>query len=203
LDNGGGGGGGGYFGGGGGSATSGGGGGSSFSVSGGSFTLTSAAPSVTITYTADPTGTENSPSLGSLSGLAFSNTTFVAESSGPSAYSARKKRPRGTNVGFSLNEAATVRFTVTRRAKGRRVKRGKKKVCAKPTRKNRKRGRCERTVKLKGGFSRNGVAGKNSFHFTGRLRGRKLKPGRYRLVATPTAGGKKGKPTSRPFRIVR
>ena len=72
-----------------------------------------------------------------------------------------------------------------------------------PTKKNRKRKRCTRVVLLKGSFRRNGVAGKNSFHFTGRLRGRKLKPGRYRLVATPTAGGIKGKPTSRSFRIVR
>jgi hypothetical protein len=46
-------------------------------------------------------------------------------------------------------------------------------------------------------------AGKNSFHFTGRLNGRRLKPGRYRLVPTPTAGGKTGKPTSLGFRIVR
>jgi hypothetical protein len=47
------------------------------------------------------------------------------------------------------------------------------------------------------------VAGKHSFHFTGRLNGKKLKPGRYRLVATPSAGGNKGKPTSTGFRIVR
>jgi hypothetical protein len=58
-------------------------------------------------------------------------------------------------------------------------------------------------VTLKGSFTRTGVAGKNSFHFTGRLAGRKLKPGRYRLVATPTAAGQKGKPTASGFRIVR
>ena len=71
------------------------------------------------------------------------------------------------------------------------------------TNKNRKGKRCTRVVTLKGSFSRTGVAGQNSFHFTGRLNGRKLKAGRYRLVATPTAGGKKGKPTSARFRIVR
>jgi hypothetical protein len=108
-----------------------------------------------------------------------------------------------TRGSFNLNEAATVSFTVTRRAKGRTIKRGKKRVCVKPTRKNRKRRLCTRVVTLKGSFTRNGVAGKNSFHFTGRLSGRKLRPGRYRLVATPTAGGKKGKPTSSRFRIVR
>jgi hypothetical protein len=143
------------------------------------------------------------PALAAVSGLAFSSTTFAAESSGPSARTVRKRAPRGTRVSYTLNQAATVRFTVTRRAKGRKVKRGKKTVCVKPTRKNRKRKRCTRVVTLKGSFSRNGIAGKNSFHFTGRLRGRKLKPGRYRLVATPTAGGNKGKRTSKGFRIVR
>ena len=150
------------------------------------------------------TGQTNPLPVPAVSSLAFSSSTFRAESRGPSARSARKKkRPRGTKVSFRLNEAATVRFTVTRRAKGRKVKRGKKTRCVRPTRKNRKGKRCTRVVTLKGSFTRNGIAGKNSFHFTGRLRGRKLKPGRYRLVATATAGGIKGKPKSKSFRIVR
>jgi hypothetical protein len=132
----------------------------------------------------------------------ISPSVFPAAPSGPSAL-AGKRRRYGTKVSFKLNEAATVRFTVTQRTKGRRVKRGKKTVCVKPTKKNRKRKACTRVVTLKGSFSRTGAAGKNSFHFTGRLNGRKLKPGRYRLVATPTAGGKRGKPTSSGFRIVR
>jgi hypothetical protein len=148
-------------------------------------------------------GPGGSGSPAAASGLAFSNQAFAAESSGPSATSGRKKAPRGTGVSFKLSEAASVRFTVTRRARGRKARRGKKTVCARPNKKNRKRKRCTRVVTLKGSFSRNGVAGTNSFHFTGRLNGRKLKPGRYRLVATPTAAGKKGKPTSRQFRIVR
>jgi hypothetical protein len=143
------------------------------------------------------------PALATVSGLAFSNTTFAAESSGPSATNARKKAHRGTQVSFRLNVAASVRFTVTQRLKGRKVKHGKKTVCAKPTKKNRKRKSCTRVVTLKGSFTRIGGAGKNSFHFTGRLNGRKLKPGNYRLVATPTAGGKTGKSTSSGFRIVR
>jgi hypothetical protein len=154
-------------------------------------------------------GGQGAPAAAAIaSALTFSHKTFAAESRGPSAKNARKrtrkrKVPRGTKVSFNLNEAASVRFTVTRRVKGRRVKRGKRTACVKPTGKNRKRKRCTRVVTLKGSFSRNGVAGKNSFHFTGRLRGRKLKLGRYRLVATPTAGGLRGKPTSSGFRIVR
>ena len=214
----GGGGGGGYYGGGGGAAIAnsadggagvgeggGGGGGSSLVVAGGSLSTTSAVPSVTITYTLAAAGGAggNPAALATVSGLSFSSTTFAAESSGPPATNARHKATRGTKVSYSLNEAATARFTINRRTKGRRVKHGKRRVCAKPTRKNHKRRRCTRVVTLKGSFSRNGVAGKNSFHFTGRLNGRKLKPGRYRLVATPSAGGTNGKPTSSAFRIVR
>jgi hypothetical protein len=148
-------------------------------------------------------GGQNAPPPAAVSGLAFSNATFAAQGSGPPATKAKRRPPRGTKVSFRLNEAASVGFTVTQRAKGRKVKRGRKTVCVKRTRKNRKRKRCSRVVRLKGSFSRDGVAGKNSFHFTGRLNGRKLKPGRYRLVATPTAGGQKGKSTSSGFRIVR
>jgi hypothetical protein len=159
-------------------------------------------PDLAIYGTCPKGGQPQTPALVGVSGLALSNTTFAAENSGPSATNARKKTARGTKVSFTLNEAATVRFTITRRTGGRKVKRGKKTVCVKPTKKNRKHTRCTSVVRLRGTFSRNGVAGLNSFHFTGRLRGRRLKPGRYRLVATPTLGGKTGKPTSRAFRIV-
>jgi hypothetical protein len=181
----------------------GGGGGSSRVPAGGNNVVValSASPQVQVSYT--PATTNQTPAVAAVSGLAFSTKTFAAESSGPPATNARKKAPRGTKVSFRLNEAASVRFTVTQRVKGRKVKRGKKAVCVKPTRKNRKRKRCTRVVTLKGSFSRAGVAGTNSFHFTGRLNGRKLKLGRYRLVATPSAGGRKGKRTSVGFRIVR
>jgi hypothetical protein len=204
---GGGGGGGGSYGGGGGGSFGGGSGGGGGGSSAFAASVTNASveadasgvPSVTFTYTV---GQTTAP-LAAVSGLAFSNKTFAAEASGPSAYVVRKKAPRGTKVSFKLNEAAKVRFTVTQRVKGRKVKKGKKTACVKPTRKNRKKKSCTRVVTLKGRFTRTGAAGKNSFHFTGRLNRRKLKPGRYRLVATPTAGGKRGKPTSSRFRIVR
>lgn len=47
---------------------------------------------------------------------------------------------------------------------------------------NRRKRKCTRFKKLKGGFSDQGAAGANSFRFSGRLRSRALKPGRYRLV---------------------
>jgi hypothetical protein len=38
--------------------------------------------------------------------------------------------------------------------------------------------------------------------FTGRVRGRKLAPGRYQLTLTPNAGGKAGRTVTLSFRIV-
>jgi len=43
-------------------------------------------------------------------------------------------------------------------------------------------------VLVRGSFTRAGRAGTNRFHFTGRMGGRKLALGGYRLVATPTGG---------------
>jgi hypothetical protein len=76
-------------------------------------------------------------------------------------------------------------------------------VCVAPTKKNRKRKRCTLLVTLAGSFSRDAVTGANSFHFSGLLVGRRLKPGTYSLVATPTAGSTKGQAASAGFRIVK
>jgi hypothetical protein len=84
----------------------------------------------------------------------------------------RKKPKRGTNVSFTLSEAASVRMTVER--------------CAKRAGK-RKRGRCVRWKSLKGALVKPGVQGAtNKIRFNGRLRGKALKAGGYRLVLTPT-----------------
>jgi hypothetical protein len=141
--------------------------------------------------------------LAKVGALGMSKTAFAAASAGPSATTARKAKakpkPTGTKVTFSLNQAASVRFTVTQGRPGRRAK-GKR--CVAPTRANRKAARCTRTVTLPGSFTRNGKAGSNSFHFTGRIGGRKLTPGSYKLVAVPTANGQAGAAGTRSFRIV-
>lgn len=56
--------------------------------------------------------------------------------------------------------------------------------------------------KLVGGFRHSDRAGSNSVKFSGRLRGKKLKPGRYVLVAVPHLGGLVGRPASVRFRIM-
>jgi hypothetical protein len=92
--------------------------------------------------------------------------------------SARSKRKKpGTRVRFRLNEGATVVYRVSRKRRGRKPK------------------------MLRGRLRRVGTAGLNGFRFTGRLRGRPLKPGRYLLTATPTGVGKAGKTRRAKFRI--
>jgi virginiamycin B lyase len=128
----------------------------------------------------------------------LSPKTFRAARRGGSVRAARRRHKVGTTVRFRLSEAATVRFRVERRNAGRRV-RGK---CRKRTRRNRRARKCN--LRLKGSFKWAGKAGSNRFRFTGRLRGRKLKPGRYYLVARSTDSvGNRSKAKRVKFRIVR
>jgi DNA-binding beta-propeller fold protein YncE len=109
--------------------------------------------------------------LGSaLISLRLSPRVFRAARRGPSI------SPRaGTRVTYGLASAARVRFAVQRAVRGgyRRVP---------------------------GAFTHQGSSGTNRFRFSGRVRGRRLKPGRYRLVAR-IPGSTAAKRTG--FRIVR
>lgn len=138
------------------------------------------------------------PTFGSLS---FSRTTFAAAKSG-SAFSSQRKRkpPVGTKVSFNLSEAAAVRFTVQRKASGRKVS-GK---CKARTRRNRRNARCTLWKSVRGSFTFNGKAGKNSFTFRGRIGGKALKTGSYRLNGTATDPAKNASaPRNKQFRIVK
>jgi hypothetical protein len=128
--------------------------------------------------------------------LALGSSRFAAAPSGPSI----ARAAIGTTVSYRLSEAASVTFTVERSAPGRKVGRR----CVKPSRRNRSRPRCTRYVRLRGSFTHRGQAGRNSFKFTGRLAGRKLRPGRYRLVAVARdAAGNASAAKRVSFRIVR
>jgi len=106
----------------------------------------------------------------------------------------------GTRVGYALSEPARVRFRVERGVSGRRAGG----TCVTLTRSNRSRPRCTRYVTLRGSFTDRGEAGQNRFRFSGRLRGRKLTPGRYRLRALATdPAANRSSPKRVKFRIVR
>jgi hypothetical protein len=111
-----------------------------------------------------------------------------------------RKIPHGTRFLFTLSKPAAVKIVIEQPAKGRRV--GSK--CRKPSAKLRKKKSCTRYVR-KGVVSATGVAGKNSVVFTGRLRRKALKPGKYRarITAKDAAGNASASQPKLSFRIVR
>ena len=134
--------------------------------------------------------------------LTLAPTRFAAARAGASV---RTVRPRGagTKVSYRLDMSATVRFTVQRIRPGRRRGTGAGARCVAPTKRNRTARPCTRYLPVKGTISRTSRAGANSFYFTGRLAGRRLGRGAYRLLATPSARGLSGRTLRRNFRITR
>jgi hypothetical protein len=151
-----------------------------------------------------PSSGGSAPGSGSpaASGESIHPSSFAASPSGASAASATRRK-YGARVTYTLNMATEVRFTVRQRQSGRYTGKGKKRRCVARTRKNAKAKKCTRLVTLHGSFARSGLAGANSFRFTGRLGGKTLKPGTYTLVATPMANGKAGHAATATFRIKR
>jgi hypothetical protein len=86
---------------------------------------------------------------------------------------------------------------VLKPARGVRVK-GK---CLKPSKKRHGK-RCTRYVAV-GSFKRVDKAGPNAFRWGGKVAGRKLGRGSYRLRAVPVAGGLAGKAVTASFKIVK
>jgi hypothetical protein len=118
---------------------------------------------------------------------------------GPASVARRRARPRGTAFRYTLSEPAQLGVAIERRAAGRRV--GTR--CRAATRRLRKRPRCTRWLP-RGSFAASAVAGPNRTPFSGRIRRRALKRGRYRarLAATDAAGNRSAEQRVR-FRIVR
>jgi hypothetical protein len=124
---------------------------------------------------------------------ALSRRTFRAARRGPSALPAVGT---GALLTFSLSERARVTFTVQRLVAGRR--RGR--TCVAHRRIGR---RCLVVRRLQGSFAVSGAAGRNRLRFRGRLRGRALPPGNYRLTAfARDAAGNSSRQKYVAFRIV-
>ena len=139
------------------------------------------------------------PTLGRLS---FARSSFAAASSGSAFTTQKKKRkpPVGSKVSFNLSEASSVRFTVERKTTGRRVS-GK---CKTRTRKNRGKPRCPLYKKVSGSFTVNGKSGRNTITFRGRVGGRKLRTGSYRMTGKATDAARNAStPVKATFRIVK
>jgi hypothetical protein len=119
----------------------------------------------------------------------------------PQAFRTRAVRGgprRGTRVSYLLSEAATTRFRVERALPGRRS--GGR--CVRPRRGTQHRAACVRWVYVRGSFTRSAGPGAVSFRFAGRIGGRRLPPGRYRLLAAPRdALGSAGADKRTAFRV--
>jgi hypothetical protein len=128
-----------------------------------------------------------------LSGLQQSNARWLTHKvkRGP-------KLPVGTTFRFKLDRAAQVRFAFSQIVAGRRVN-GR---CVKATKKHRGKARCNRSQAV-GTLNVAGKAGANSVAFRGTIRGRGLQPGRYRVLVTALADGKRSAAKSVQFTIVR
>jgi hypothetical protein len=111
----------------------------------------------------------------SLSGLTLSASTFRPAGSGPDALAA--SAAPGTFVIYTDSQAATTTFLVERRSRT--------------------------GYKLLGSFTHADSAGTNALRFTGRLAGRPLASGRYRLTASAESAAGRSAPVSAAFAIAR
>lgn len=138
-------------------------------------------PALPVATPAGPGPTGANPAPGpvalQLSGLSLSHTRFAV-----GGQKAPKGTPHGTVVGFRLSAPATVTITVL----GKRAKPGKK----------------PKLVKL-GNLASSGVAGQNRVKFNGKLKGKPLDPGKYKLsIVARGATGVSSKALSGSFEIV-
>jgi hypothetical protein len=99
----------------------------------------------------------------------------------------KKKRRDATRIRYGLSGVAHVKFTVDQRKPGRRSGRR----CVTATKRNSKRRKCTRHVRLRGALAVDGSTGGNVLGWNGRLRGRALKPGTYRLIASTAPGDRR------------
>ena len=111
-----------------------------------------------------------------------------------------RRTPRGSRLRWRLSEAADVRIRVERGLRGRRS-RGR---CRRPTRALRRKPRCTRFRRVRTLQRNNLKAGLVSMRFTGRFRGRALRPGPYRAVIVAfDEAGNRSLVKRAGFRIVR
>ncbi len=138
------------------------------------------------------------PVAGAITALTISPSAFSAAPSGATssraASAARKKY--GATITYLDSQAATTTFTVLVPMAGRMHG----KACTKPGRANRHGTRCT-FYKALGSFTHADAAGANSLRFSGRVRGKKLGKGSYRLQAIPANAAGNGAAVTKSFTI--
>jgi uncharacterized delta-60 repeat protein len=147
--------------------------------------------STTQSLTVMPDDSLNPALRATISRLGLSPKEFMAANRGGSI-SART----GTTVSYRDSRAAVTTFQIRQGVRGTFAGGH----CRKPKPGLHGR-RCARYMKI-GQFTHTDKAGLNRFHFTGRLNGKKLAPGRYRFRAVPSQGSRLGIAAAAGFMIL-
>ncbi len=134
------------------------------------------------------------PLAGVLSALTISPSSFFAASSGATISSAGHKS--GATVSYRDSQAAVTTFTVLLSLSGRTQGHS----CKKPSHSNSHGKRCVYYHAL-ASFTHTDAAGANSYHFSGRIKGKKLTPGSYKLQAVAHDAAGNGATVSKGFTI--
>ncbi len=158
---------------------------------------------VSVSGCAGSAGAGGAPALKSLR-VAPSRFTAAASGASTLAKAPRAKRgrhpkpPQGAKISYSDSAAGTVTFTVLVPARGERHG----KTCVARSRRRRKHGRACTRYRSLGSFKHADRAGANSFWFTGRVHGRRLRAGSYLLEARATyPGGARSAPVRARFAV--
>jgi hypothetical protein len=135
-----------------------------------------------------------------ISALGETNSTFtVGPASTPlSGRSAARRHKRGTVFSFRLDQPATVKIAIQTRARGRRVRH----TCKPDSRRLRHNPRCTRTITV-ARLTRTAHAGLNKVAFSGRIRGKALKPGHYQAAFTAIDSAGASPPKTLSFTIAK
>jgi hypothetical protein len=138
--------------------------------------------------------------VANLTALGETYSTFaVGPSTTPlSGHTAAKRHHKGTTFSFRLDLPATVNIIIQTTSHGRRVGRS----CKPESHKLRHRRRCLRTVTI-ATLTRIGHSGLNRIPFSGRVRGKALKPGHYRAMFNTTDSAGSSTRQSLSFTIVK
>jgi hypothetical protein len=167
------------------------------------LTATAASPAITI----QPAPPPPPPMTPALSALNVSPRTFTLKGrrvGGRCEPATRSNRTHRTctrrvalSIRFTLSANATVSLTIQRALPGRMTK-GR---CQAPTPNNHRHRGCTRLTTLPGTIALGDAAGDNTYRFTAAIGGHTLRPGNYRLLATPTTDGHTGNPQHTTFQI--
>ncbi len=111
----------------------------------------------------------------------------------PGRFRVRRAGHGGGLVRFNLTGSGAVRFRIQRPSRGRRVKGRCVQFPRGASSKRRRKANC-RTWRSSGpAFIRTGRQGVNRFRYGGRLAGKPLRSGRYRLLAAPVRGARRAR----------